>query len=70
MTRRALPALRVIPLHDGIKRKLGSEKSGQIDSKNEDISFSMNSFGLGPMSGPRLGYDISRNRSIVSVYAF
>ena len=70
MTRGALPALTVIRLYGEIVRQLGSEKSGEIDPKNEDISFSMNSFGLGIIFWPRPGQDLSRNRSVVSVYAF
>ena len=70
MTRRALPALGVIRLHREIGRQLGSEKSGETDPKNADISFSVCSFGLGPILVPSLGQDLSRNRSIVPVYAF
>ena len=70
MTRRALPALRVIRLHGEIGRQLGSEKSGETDPKNEEISFSMNSFGPGIIFYPRVGQDLFRNRSSVSVYAF
>ena len=64
------PALRVIRLHGEIGRQLGSEKSGETDPKNEDILFSMNSFGLGLIFYPRVGQFLSRNRSIVPVYAF
>ena len=67
MTRRALPALRVIRLYGEIVRQLGSEKSGQIDPKNEDISFSMSSFGLGLIFVPRPGQDLSRNAFVVSI---
>ena len=70
MTRRALPALRVIRLHGEIGRQLVSEKSGETDPKNEDISFFVCSFGLGLSFIPRPGQDLSRNRSIVAVYAF
>ena len=41
-----------------------------FDHKNEDIWKSVSSFETGPIFVPRVGQDLSRNRGLVSVYAF
>ena len=50
--------------------KLGCQKSVNFEYKNEDISKSVCSFDSGSIFHPSLGQDISRNRFVVSIYAF
>ena len=68
MTRRAFLALRVIQAQ-GNRVQTCLSKMGKIDHKNEDISESVNSIDRGAIFPPRSGHDLSRNASVVSVYA-
>ena len=54
----------------GIALKHASQKNRIFDHKNEEISKSVNSFDTGSIFRPRLGHDLSRNTSVVSIYAF
>ena len=42
----------------------------KLDHKNEDISESVNSIDFGAIFPPRSGHELSRNASVVFVYAF
>ena len=46
---------------------MGSEKSGEIDHKSEDISGSVNRFDAGAIFLPRLDQELSRNAFVVSI---
>ena len=61
MTRRAYPALRVIPVNWEITVNLGCEKIAKMGHKNEDISESVNSFDSGAIFLPPLGQYLSGN---------
>ena len=67
MTRRALPAHRVIPVHREIAFNLGREKIAKMGHKNEDISESVCSFDSGSIFLPSLGHEVSRNAFVVSI---
>ena len=53
-----------------IEIKQACQKSWQLGRKNEDFSKSVSSFDTGAIFLPSLGQDLSRNRSVVSGYAF
>ena len=53
-----------------VQIKRACQKVWYLVQKNEDFSESMNSFDSGSIFPSSLGHDLSRNRSVVSVYAF
>ena len=67
MTRRALPAHRVIPVHREIAFNLGREKIAKIGRKNDHSSKSVCSFDAGIIFPGRLRHDISRKSLGVSI---
>ena len=69
MTRRAFLSSKSNTAAGEIDIKWACQKSWQIAPKNQDISGSVNSMDRGAIFPPRLGHDLSRNVSVVSVYA-
>ena len=53
-----------------IQTKRACQKVWYLAQKNEHFSKSMNSFGSGSIFPSSLGHYLSRNKSVVSVYAF
>ena len=70
MTRRAFLISKNNAGAEEIQIKGACQKLWYLDLKNEDFSESMNSFDSGSIFPSSLGHDLSRNRSVVSVYAF
>ena len=69
MTRRAFLSSKSNTAAGEIELQLASQKRWQIGPKNEDFSKSVNSFDSGAIFPISSGQDISRNTSVVSVYA-
>ena len=69
MTRRAFLSSKSNIGAGEIEFKQAYQKVIKIDHKNEDISESVNSIDRGAIFLPRSGQDLSRNASVVSVYA-
>ena len=70
MTRRAFLSSKSNTGAGEIQIKRACQKLWYLVQKNEDFSESMNSFDSGSIFLSSLGHYLSRNRSVVSVYAF
>ena len=70
MTRRAFLSSKSNTGAGEIQIKRACQKLWYLVQKNEDFSESMNSFDSGSIFPSSLGHYLSRNRSVVSVYAF
>ena len=70
MTRRAFLSSKSNTGAGEIQIKRACQKLWFLVQKNEDFSESVNSFETGSIFPPSLGNYLSRNRSVVSVYAF
>ena len=70
MTRRAFLSSKSNTGAGEIEIKRACQKLWYLVQKNEDFPESMNSFDSGSIFPSSLGHDLSRNRSVVPVYAF
>ena len=70
MTRRAFLSSKSNTGAGEIPIKRACQKLWYLVQKNDDFSESMNSFDTGSIFLSPLGHDLSRDRSVVSVYAF
>ena len=70
MTRRAFLSSEGNTVAGEIELQHANQKVTKVDHKNADFSKSVNSFDTGPIFPARLGYQLSRNIGLVSIYAF